>query len=336
MPPQSCQEQKTKPSLNKPRIYLAPLHGITDAGLRNIMVKNFGGIDKAVAPFIAPQKNIIHPEKLLADVIPEKNKAISIIPQLLHTEPEPFLILAERLAGMGYQEINWNLGCPVAKVAKKKRGSGLLPYPEKILSFLDRVIPKLPLALSIKTRLGYYEPEELLALLPQLNNYPLKEIILHPRLGKDLYRGLASAEAFLQCQRLSCHELVYNGDIATSADYSRIKKLLPDTTRFMVGRGLLASPFLAEELKNGKPVDPATKRQRLYTYHQDLYTHYQSTLSGPGHLLGRMKLIWSYFIDSFPGQQKTLKAIKKARSLPQYNDEVSTLFAENEKHHPRG
>ncbi len=100
------------------------------------------------------------------------------------------------LADAGYGEVDWNLGCPYPMVAGKKRGSGLLPYPEAIGEFLDRVCPRLGIGLSVKMRLGRYDARESAALAPVLNAYPLRKVTVHPRIGVQLYGGSVDLEGF--------------------------------------------------------------------------------------------------------------------------------------------
>ena len=44
--------------------------------------------------------------------------------------------MAKALHDLGYEEVNWNLGCPHKPVRKKQRGSGLLPHPERVDALL--------------------------------------------------------------------------------------------------------------------------------------------------------------------------------------------------------
>ena len=309
-----------------PFIYMAPLRGITDALFRQIYCKHFEGINAAVAPFINPQRKSGHTNKLLADVLPGNND-LHLIPQLLNTDGDDFLALAQRLYDLGYKEINWNLGCPVPMVAKKKRGSGLLPFPEQIVAFLDYVLPRLKTNLSLKIRLGYHDYNESLVLLPLLDCYPLSEIIIHARLGKQLYRGETYPERFISCQQVSSHRLVYNGDINTTSDYLELNRLI-NVDRWMIGRGLIANPFLPSEIKNIQ-LSTQVRFEKLQSFHDELFAAMKERLDGPGHLLGRMKQIWIYFISSFPGKKNALKKITKATTEGKYLDEVASLFQQN-------
>lgn len=310
----------------QPFIYLAPIRGITDALFREIFINHFDGVDSVLAPFINPQKTSLFEDKMLRDVLPENNTHLPLVPQLLHTDPEPFLILAKRLTDLGYNHINWNLGCPAPMVAKKKRGSGLLPYPDEIIRFLDIVVPQLELRLSLKTRLGFYDKSEIYTLLPQLANYPLKEIIIHTRLGKQLYKGPTNPESFGECLKLTDHTLVYNGDIVDRESFDRLNGKFPVTDRWMLGRGILSNPFLAEEIKDITENNRSDRHERLYRFHRELYERYEKRMAGPSHLLGRLKLIWSYLFLLFGNDKKSFKKIQKSKTPIQYLRAVDELF----------
>lgn len=310
-----------------PFLYLAPIRGLTDALFRETLCRHFAGFDAAVAPFINPQRKALYEDNMLRDVLPQHNGGLPLVPQLLHTDPEQFLVLAGRLAELGYSHINWNLGCPAPMVARKKRGSGLLPYPAEIVAILTKIMPQLGIELSIKTRLGFHDPAELPALLPALDDFPVKEIIIHTRLGRQLYKGTTDPDGFAECRKKSSHPFVYNGDINDLETYQSLAARFPTVDRWMIGRGALANPFLAEEIK-GYPVDPAeTRKARIISFHSELYARYIDRLSGPGHVLGRVKQLWTYLITSFPGQEKALKKILKSNTLEGYDRAVDQLFS---------
>ncbi len=304
-------------------LVLAPIRGITDCHFRSLFQRYFPGFDSALAPFINPQRHSSFHPKQLKDVLPESNRTLAVVPQLLHTDPEDFLFLASRLQELGYQEVNWNLGCPAPMVTKKKRGSGLLSFPEEIISFLDQVMPRLPIQLSIKTRLGYENKDELLALLPHLDDYPLTEIIIHGRLGRQLYRGEIDRESFGRCLACSKHSIVYNGDITTKKVFVELQRQFPKISKWMIGRGALANPFLPGEIKG---MENSDQLGRLKSFHDELYSCYRELLDGPAHLLGRMKQLWVYLSAFFPPEQKTWKKIKKCRTEVKYLEVVESLF----------
>lgn len=304
---------------------MAPLKGITDALFRRVFTSHFPGIDRAVAPFINPQKSSQYPDKLVADLLPVNNGDLPLVPQILNTDIEGFIALGNRLYDMGYKELNWNLGCPVKMVASKRRGSGLLPYPETIIDVLDRILPRLKPNLSIKMRLGYESPHESLTLLPLLNDYPLAEIIIHARLGIQLYRGSVNLDQFDDCRVATRHKLVYNGDLVAYDTFIDLARRFDSINRWMIGRGLLMNPFLPAEIK-GYTISGAEQSERLRLFHDDLYHELKTKLSGPGHLLGRMKQVWIYFISAFPGQEKQVKKVIRSSTEKNYLKAVDTIF----------
>ncbi len=308
------------------QLILAPIRGITDCHFRTLFQKHFPGFDSAIAPFITPQRYSSYKPKQLKDLLPDVNQNLPIIPQLLNTDTEDFLFLAHRLAELGYKEINWNLGCPAPMVTHKHRGSGLLPFPEKILDFLDQVLPTLPVKLSIKTRLGYANKQELLRLLPRLDDYPITEIIIHGRLGKQLYRGNSDPRAFARCLEQSRHSIVYNGDINSVEKLLNLQEQFPQLEKWMIGRAALANPFLVGDIK-GLPDN--SRSERIQCFHYELFHCYKELLSGPSHLLGRMKQLWLYLSFSFPPQAKSWKKIKKCNTETHYWTTVDDLFKKN-------
>ena len=189
-------------------LYLAPLRGFTEFIYRNAFVRHFGGFDLAVAPFIPTMTAARFKKAHLTDVLPENNQAMPVIPQIIGNKPEDFIPLAKRLSDLGYDTVNWNLGCPFPMVAKKQRGSGLLPHPQKIEAFLEATLPAIPNRLSVKVRLGRKKTDEILALLPIFNRYPLDEVIVHPRTGKQMYGGEPNLDMFEKCLEACVHTTV--------------------------------------------------------------------------------------------------------------------------------
>lgn len=350
------------------KLLLAPIMGITDRLYRTTFARHFSGVDLAMAPFVSSvQARSIKPS-YLKDILPENNPSLPVIPQVLSNSADDFLFLANKIFDLGFTEINWNLGCPSPTVVNKKRGSGLLPFPEVIDRFLDHVVPRMTGGLSIKLRLGRYHAHETDALWPIFNQYPLTELILHPRLGAQLYLGCVDLEAFASALPRIRHRVVYNGDIKTVDDFINLHKRFTGIDSWMIGRGLLANPFLAAEIRSaldletskqaqeagakmggswikksvlehktvrfeGKGANPSLKSNRdmaiLHTFHAALYSQCQDVLCGPSHLLARMKGFWGYFSENFTNPAKVRKKIYKTNSPDQYRAVVHHLFAED-------
>ena len=313
---------------------LGPFQGITDAPFRNVFKKHFGGIDKFYTPFFTGiQKD--HAKNLQVEEIdPACNDVETLTPQILSTDAEEILRFASQCKELGYKEINLNMGCPFPRVANKKRGCGLLPYPEKIEVMLNTVFERINLKFSIKCRLGYFNPDEIIPVIDIFNQYPLSELIIHPRIGKQLYKGEADVKRFAELIPMIKAPLVYNGDIVSVESFERIRDEVQPVNQFMLGRGLLTNPFLAEEIKkNGElsefnePV--CCKFERLHAYVIDLYEDRLRHAGGSPKVLGRMKELWSYLMYSFEEPQDIWRKIKKINALKEYEEAVETVFQEH-------
>jgi tRNA-dihydrouridine synthase len=302
------------------------MRGFTDAVYRRTYAEFFSGVDLAVAPFICSVKGERIKPSHLKDVLPCNNDGRPLVPQVLSKSAEEFIAMARALYDLGYATINWNLGCPYPMVAKKGRGSGLLPYPERIEAFLEEVLGAIPGRLSIKTRLGRQRGDEIMELLPIFNRFPLAEIILHPRTGVQMYNGGVDVEGFSACLALSVNPLVYNGDIVCLDSYRRIRQRLPQVSAWMIGRGVLANPFLPAMIK----ADSASLANPLETFrrfHDILLSRYGDKLCGPAHLLQRMKGLWLYLCRPLSGGQQLLKRIRRSKTLEDYLTVVEPALA---------
>ena len=238
---------------------LAPMQGLTEVLFRRVYEECFpGAIRLAVSPFLSlTHGNLADAWEKIDDVWPERNRgSIPVIPQILGKEPEEFVELANRLYDIGYTEVNWNMGCPMRKVAAKHRGSGLLPHPDEVEAILDTVVPRIKPRLSVKMRLGLKQKEEIFALVPLLNQYPLASVTIHPRLGRQQYTGVPDLETFAQVLPLIKHPVIYNGDICSAADARRIRERFPQVADLMVGRGVLYRPTLPLEIEGLPCPDP--------------------------------------------------------------------------------
>lgn len=306
---------------------MAPIRGMTDHIYRNTFADHFNGFDLAIAPFIASPVGSKIRRKYLKGVLPENNLSMPVIPQILSKSADGFILLANRLFDLGYETVNWNLGCPYPQVANKQRGSGLLPHTDLIQAFLDNVIPSINGRLSVKTRLGRETKEDIFALLPVLDAYPIEEIMIHPRTGLQMYTGSPDLDAFGECLALTRHPVVYNGDIRTADDFNQLSARFATIDRWMIGRGALVDPFLPEMIKTGKH-DTGDRIEKLESFHDALFEQYSRILSGPTHILDRMKGLWQYFSQPFSDCKKAMKKIKKAKTPDQYQSVVAEFFKE--------
>jgi len=309
-------------------IYLAPVQGITDRIYRNLFPVYFKGVDIAIAPFISSSKKMKPVNNLLREFYPDKNTGIPTIPQIMSSAPDDFTQLANALYNIGCGMVNWNLGCPFPMVVKKGRGAGLLCYPARVESFLEKTMPAIKPKLSIKLRIGLTYPDEVLQLIPIFNRFPLEELIIHPRTGVQMYEGEVDLDMFEQCLSLSKHRVVYNGDIDSVEKLEMLSHRFGSVDRWMIGRGLLRNPFLAEKIKFNTEKPYAEKIKIIRAFHDQLFAEYLKILSGPSHITNKMKEIWTYMGDFFENGAKIRKKINKTHHRDNYVDVVNKVFDE--------
>lgn len=308
------------------KFYLAPMEGITGHIYRNSYEKYFHNIDKYFTLFIVPNQSVSLKTKELKDLLPQNNKGLNIVPQILTNDAEGFILTANKLKQLGYEEINLNLGCPAGTVVSKKRGSGFLAYPEELDKFLDEIYKIDNMKISIKTRLGKERADEFYKLIEIYNKYPLEELIIHPRTREDFYGNTPNLEVFKDALKLSKHSICYNGDIFTLNSYNKIINEFPEVNKVMLGRGILANPGLIGEIKNNE----FANKEIIKMFHDEIFEKYTILLNEDKNAMYRMKELWGYMSHIFTNNKKYYKKIKKAQKAIDYKNAVNSLFIEQD------
>ena len=255
------------------QLYFAPLEGITGYVYRNAHHACFGGVDRYFTPFVVATftRKVKTREKM--DILPHNNAGTPLVPQILSNNAEEFLATARYMADFGYPEVNLNLGCPMATVVNKHKGSGFLSVPDELDAFLDKIYNGAeqirtgsgkPLRISVKTRLGMNSPEEFERIFSIYRQYPLSELIVHARTRKEMYAGMPHLTIFRRLLDETPIPLVYNGNIFTERAEALFAGTSSPCRGFMLGRGLLSDPALAEKIRAaaGSAVDTSASGSR--------------------------------------------------------------------------
>ncbi len=311
--------------------YFAPMEGITGHIYRRAFQQYFPAPEKYFTPFISPDGNKILRNKEKRDVLPENNKGMQVIPQIITNRADYFLMAAEYLKNeYGYTEVNLNLGCPSGTVVTKGKGSGFLSRLDELERFLDEIYEKCSLDISIKTRVGRNDAEDWEEILGIFSKYPVKELTVHPRIQKDFYKGQVRMEKFAYAYETWDKPLCYNGDIFTKESYETLTGRFPKLESVMLGRGLLSDPYLIGRLRGEELPEERKRRETIRTFHEQLMTEYGEVLSGDRDLLYKMKEFWFYLLDSFEDSDKARKQIRKCEKLSEYRIITEQLFREYE------
>jgi tRNA-dihydrouridine synthase len=222
-------------------------------------------------------------------------------------------------------------------------------------ALLERMCSRSPISISVKVRLGVSDKSDLQQLIPVLNRYPLSEVIIHPRTAEQMYEGPVDLDAFETAAQALEHPVCYNGDINDFAYFSMIQQRFPTIERFMLGRGLLANPFLCEEIRYRLPPQAAAARtvninpssspssqpgltpnvrdhpvERIAAFHAEVLSRYESILQGDHPVLGKMKEFWSYQAIHLSNGRSMFKKIRKTQRLNTYKEIIPAFLAEAE------
>lgn len=263
---------------------------------------------------------------------PANNTVNNLVPQIITNNAEGFLKAAYVLGKYGYEEININLGCPSNTVVSKCKGSGMLKSIPRLDEFLGLVFEGIKeleydIKVSVKTRLGLTDPEEFVQILDVYNKYPISELIIHPRVKAELYKGNVHMDVFDYAYKKSTNPVCYNGDISTVSQAIEIMESYPDLTGLMIGRGLLKNPGLALEIKEMLAKGNFSKRiekAEIFKFHDSLYEVYLEEMSGERDVVFKMKELWFYFGTNFD-DEKAIRKILMSKKVDEYKEWVNIL-----------
>jgi tRNA-dihydrouridine synthase len=286
-------------------------------------------VDKFFTPFFTAINNELKlPARKQAELGSSSENGVEAVPQILSKDADEIIRFALFCEKQGFKELNWNLGCPYPMVANKKRGSGMLPYPEMAEEILQKVMAETAIRFSIKCRLGYFSPDEIFNLVPIFNHYKISELTIHARIGKQLYSGEPDMETFRKALSLLSVPVVYNGDIFALRDFERVSARFPAINTWMIGRGLLSDPFLPAAIK-GLQI-PADRQSAIRQFTNELYLAYRKQLNDNLAVLGILKEYWHYLAESFDNPHKVFKKLKKVKRFDEYEGAIESVFGEYE------
>ncbi|MDR3651789.1 MAG: tRNA-dihydrouridine synthase family protein [Paludibacter sp.] len=299
------------------QIYLAPLQGLTDWIFRESFSEHIGRFDKTFTPFVRVQSGGFYRPSQCNDMLPAHNTFQKPVPQFLGKDADSFKLFEELCHEHNYTEANINMGCPFPMITGKAMGAGLLSHPADVSKLLEDIFTDTQLKISIKCRLGQENSTEFQALIPVFNDFPMEEIIIHPRVGKQQYKGEIDVNAFALYAPQLKHPICYNGDILTINDVEQIQTLAPQVDRFMIGRGILQNPFLLAEIQK-QAISQNQKADILRNFHLSIIEHCKQKYSGDLHFLKRLEELWEYHHLAFEDGRKIYKQVKKCKNLVQY------------------
>ena len=292
------------------RHYAAPLEGITDSIYRKLHHQYFPGVDHYYTPFFSPTVHRALTPRERRELPPADSLGVQVVPQLLTKSAEDFIWMTGVCKDLGYTEINLNLGCPSGTVTAKGKGSGMLRQKDVLAQFLDEIFACSSLPISIKTRLGFEQPEEFYEILEVFNRYPVEELTIHPRVRQDFYNGPVRMEMFDYAAANTRIPLCYNGNLCTRQQIAAFSETHPGIPAVMLGRGLIGDP--------GMVSSGGTTAHQLESFLDELLEEYIVAFGGSRNAMFRLKENWRHLFCLFQPDEKLQKALRKTTDLQEY------------------
>lgn len=292
------------------RYYFAPMEGITDSIYRRIHYKYFPGLDRYYMPFLSPTMHRCLSPKEKRELPQSDSVPFVAIPQILTKNADDFLWAARTCQQLGYEEVNLNVGCPSGTVVSKGKGAGMLRNKDELDGFLERIFAESPIAVSVKTRLGMEQADEFPGLLEVFNQYPIRELTLHPRVRKQFYKGSVDMEMFRFAVQNSKNPLCYNGNLNSTDDIALFVQQFPSIQSVMLGRGLIGDP--------GMLCPGGTTTALLEEFTTELLDTYIEAFGSPRNAIFRMKENWGFLLHRFEDSEKLGKTLRKTTDIDQY------------------
>lgn len=302
------------------RYYFAPMEGLTDRVYRRLHHQFFPGLDRYYTPFFSPTVHRALTSRETKDLPAADSWGVETVPQLLTKVSEDFLWMASVCKDQGYQEVNLNLGCPSGTVTAKGKGAGMLRDLEELDRFLEDIYSHAPLPISIKTRLGFTQPEEFISILDILNRYPVKELTIHPRVRSAFYNGAVDLGMFRYATEHTRIPLCFNGNLCSKTDIQQFSQAFSDVSAVMIGRGLIGDP--------GMLTPGGTDRQVLAEFLDALLAEYAAEFGGARNAMFRLKENWRYLFCLFEPDAKLQKQLRKTVEVAQHKAITHRILTE--------
>ena len=288
--------------MNERHLILAPLRGVTIRCFRQVFadVIREVGFTEAVTPFITANAGVdplkdreLKPFASKTSNLQPPTSNLLITPQFIGKDPEALRFCLERIKSAGYETADLNCGCPFPMVRNKGRGSGILRTPDVLRRMMEVGCEVMgPGRFSVKTRLGVSRPDELLKLMPMINEFPLRFLTVHARTAEQMYEGSCDRASLAKVQEVARVPLVLNGDLPLPGRGDSADGL-------MIGRAFLR--YLGERDDIGELLDRYVEAS-------------VAELSGERPVIGRLKELLAYWKD-LPRWHRRWQVAKLARSL---------------------
>ncbi|MFQ3671711.1 MAG: tRNA-dihydrouridine synthase family protein [Verrucomicrobiia bacterium] len=259
-------------------LVLAPMQDVTDLAFWRIMAR-YGGADLYVTEYFRVYPGSV-PERHIAESLEANPTGRPALAQMIGQDVPALCRTAERLQQFPVAGIDLNLGCPAPIVCRKQAGGGLLPHPGKIDEILGALRACIGCAFTVKTRIGFSEPEEFPRLLEVFARHAIDGLTVHGRTVKQMYRPPVLLEPIKAAvDHLPC-PVIANGNVLSAGEAARVRTAT-QAAGLMVGRGAIRNPWIFQQIREWQMLGQVQTRPTLRQLRQYIDELYRET-SPPG------------------------------------------------------
>ncbi len=300
------------PPAAAPRLLLAPMEGLLDCSLRDVLTR-VGGVELCVSEFIRVTDQLL-PARVFTRIAPEllaggrTAAGTPVRAQLLGGDPVCLAENAARLAELSPAGIDLNFGCPAPVVNRHRGGAVLLDEPELVHAIVAAVRRAVPAAVPVtaKMRLGHLDTSRMLDCAHAIADGGAAELVVHARTKAEGYRPPAHWHRIAEIREAVALPVVANGEVWTVDD---ARRCLAESgcDALMLGRGMVADPGLARAIRAEPVPGWAALQPELRRFWASVSARVE-----PRHRAGRLKQWLGLMRRRFPEAGEAFARIRES------------------------
>lgn len=298
--------------IKKPVIALAPMDGYTDSAFRRVC--KMVNPDIVVFTEFTSADGLHHKAKKLQDKFRYDTAEHPIIAQIFGKNIETFVTAAKYCEEKGFDGIDINMGCPSKKVVKSEHGVALRKKPDLAFQLVEAVAKATILPVSVKTRLGWSDSDDLISFGKGLENAGANLITIHGRTYSEPYGVPAHFESIYELKKNVTIPVIGNGGITSIADG---KNKLGNLDGFMIGQASFGNPWVFSE----SPTPSFTNKIPLIKKHAELLFE----LKGEKVAMLEIRKHLLHYVKGLPHASLYRSKLVQVKSLPEIDDALQSI-----------
>lgn len=253
--------------MTEPKIYLAPMAGVTDTAMREVCVSC--GAEMTFTEMVSA-KGIAYRNKRTQELLAVSPLEKKIGVQLFGREPDILAETAKEICGLIGERlftIDVNMGCPAPKIVNNGEGSALMREPALAGQIISTLKKAVNIPVSVKFRAGFTQKEKnAVAFAKMAEDAGADAVTVHGRTREQYYSGKADWNVIAEIKQAVKIKVIGNGDIFTAQDAAEMFHRT-GCDAVMAARGAQGNPFLftqiRELLSEGKVRTYPTEAERM-------------------------------------------------------------------------